>query len=431
MKYLQSILLVLLSYFWLFVFTDVELANSSFSAYENQIFEWSSEKKVRKLQEVFYQLWLYSWVVDWNYDSIRSEFIQYQINAWVISWYDDSWAWYFGVKTITALERDYGSKFLLLKDEYLRVDEPSLDERYFYVTAYYTPVAWQKRYTTWSFAWDLRLNTAWDPTITASWKKVAAWLMAAPRNYSFWTKIYLEWIGIWSVEDRWWAIVNAWERGHDYDRIDIWMWYWDEWLERALRWWTRKVRWNIVDSNSKVTVEFENEPIEQYAKLQVSPDEDEANSVVELQKLLKEIWLYNWVIDWNYARIKNILIKYQIEKWIIDTEYESAAWFFWPKTFAAIREEYWSSNWFFKEKYFDWDNDNEEEKNNIDLTYSKSAKLDALKKKLDVILERKYSWDLYEINRFKNKLRSSLNQVINKWISQNKKTELLYFKNIL
>jgi hypothetical protein len=35
------------------MFFNAELAYSSFSAYENQIFEESSEVKVRKLQEVF------------------------------------------------------------------------------------------------------------------------------------------------------------------------------------------------------------------------------------------------------------------------------------------------------------------------------------------------------------------------------------------
>gem|GEM_PF-5825520 len=53
MKYLQRFILILLSYFSLFMFFNAELAYSSFSAYENQIFEESSEVKVRKLQEVF------------------------------------------------------------------------------------------------------------------------------------------------------------------------------------------------------------------------------------------------------------------------------------------------------------------------------------------------------------------------------------------
>ncbi len=428
MKYIQSILLILLSYFGLFVFSNVELANSSFSAYENQIFEWSNDVKVRKLQEVFKWLDLYEWNVDWNFNSIKYILLDYQVKAWIISNYEDYGAWYFWNKTIEALERDYWEKFLSLKETYLKIDEPSLDERYFYVTAYYSPLPGQSRYTTGSYSWDVRLN--WEWKITASWKWVFSWLMAAPRNYAYGTKIYLEWIWVWSVEDRWWAIVNAWERWHDYDRIDIWMWYWDEWLERALKWWTRKVKWYVVDDNAEISIEFDESPVEKYKWLQAWPNDEEVNNIVELQKLLRDIWLYNWSIDWDYNKIKNILIKYQLEAGIISNELDSAAWYFWPKTFAAMREDYGSWNWFFKEKYYEWSVDDFDD-NSFEIAQSKALKLQKLKEQLDKVLEKKYSWDALSINRFKNKLKYSLEQIIDSWISNEKKLELMYFKNIL
>jgi hypothetical protein len=46
------------------------------------------------------------------------------------------------------LENDYQEKFLELKETYLKIDEPSLDERYFYITAYYSPLPGQDVYTT-------------------------------------------------------------------------------------------------------------------------------------------------------------------------------------------------------------------------------------------------------------------------------------------
>jgi hypothetical protein len=49
----QNVVVLLISFFSLFIFADLELAYSSISLYENQIFNQSSEVKVRKLQEVF------------------------------------------------------------------------------------------------------------------------------------------------------------------------------------------------------------------------------------------------------------------------------------------------------------------------------------------------------------------------------------------
>jgi hypothetical protein len=45
-----------------------------------------------------------------------------------------------------------------LREEYLKADEPSTDERYFYVTAYYTPIQGQSAYTTGSYSSEIKLN---------------------------------------------------------------------------------------------------------------------------------------------------------------------------------------------------------------------------------------------------------------------------------
>lgn len=423
MKYLQRFILILLSYFSLFMFFNAELAYSSFSAYENQISEESSEVKVRKLQEVFSGLWLYNWVVDWKYKSIEWNLLDFQKRVWIIVEDDDHWAWYFWNKTIDALEREYWEKFLQLKETYLKIDEPSLDERYFYVTAYYSPVPWQQKYTTWSYEWDVRLNWEWKHT--ASWKWVFSWLMAAPRNYAFGTKIYLEWMWIWSVEDRWGAIVNAWERWHEYDRIDVWMWYGDEWLQRALKWGTRKVKWYVVDKNQQITIEFDESPITKYRWLVVDAKEPEDNSVKKLQELLKEIGLYNWVIDWDYLKVKNILIKYQLDSWIIDSEYDEEAWYFWEKTYAVFRKNFWLSwDWIFIAKYIEaWAYS--------ELSILEKAKMDNLKAKLEILLEKKYKWDDLKINKFKKSLIVSIDRSIKAINNQKKKSELIYFRDIL
>jgi hypothetical protein len=45
-----------------------------------------------------------------------------------------------------------------LKEQFLRVDIPSEEERYFQITAYYSPLPNQKKYETGSYAGDVRLN---------------------------------------------------------------------------------------------------------------------------------------------------------------------------------------------------------------------------------------------------------------------------------
>jgi len=69
------------------------------------------------------------------------------------------------------------------------------EETYFVVTAYYSPLEGQSKYTTWSYAWDIRLNGQWHTT--ASGKEVFPGLLAGPANYPFGTKIYFEGFWIW------------------------------------------------------------------------------------------------------------------------------------------------------------------------------------------------------------------------------------------
>ncbi len=431
MKYLQRFILILLSYFSLFMFFNAELAHSSFSAYENQISEESSDIKVKKLQEVFSWLWLYNWVIDWKYESIKESLLSYQKRAGIIIEDDDHWAWYFWNKTIDALEKEYWDRFLKLKEIHLKIDEPSKDERYFIVTAYYSPLPWQERYSYKpsekryrTYEEEIRLQWKW--TNWASWKEVFAWMIAAPRNYSFWTKIYLEWVWIWSVEDRGWAIVNSWERSKCiYDCIDIWVWYWDEWRIRAEQWWKKTVKWFIVDNNENITIKFNESPATKYRWLVVDAKDPKEDNVKKLQELLKETWLYNWVIDWDYLKIKNILIKYQLENWIIETEYDEESWYFWEKTYAAFRKTFWIT-WddVFIAKYIEsWALS--------ELSLLEKAKIDSLKAKLELLLENKYKWDDVKIFKFKNSLKVSINETLNTINYPKKKSELIYFRDIL
>ncbi len=204
----------------------------------------------------------------------------------------------------------------------------NIAEKTFIITAYYSPLPDQEHYITWSYQWDVKLN--WNWVHTASWKPVFEWLLAWPKNYPFWTKIYFKEFGIWSIEDRWWAIVKTGVKWQEYDRIDIWMWYWDEWLTRAKKWWRRKVKGIILIWDIETTIELNKNKIYRLTK-EIWPNSSLADIII-LQELFKEVKLYDWKIDWKYDSIKDTIINFQIKNNIIKNKDSYWAWYFWPKT---------------------------------------------------------------------------------------------------
>jgi len=215
-------------------------------------------------------------------------------------------------------------------------------ETYFVATAYYSPLPGQEKYATGTYAGDIRLN--WEGHTTASWDNVFPGLLAGPANYPFGTKIYFEWYGIGVVEDRGWAIVKAWERWHSYDRIDIWMWYGDEWLARAKNWWKRTVKGKIVVPSSDVTISFWESQIWSLTKLSVNPESNNSDDVKQVQTIFTKVDLYSGAIDGNYESIKNEIIDFQLSAGIIWGRNDESAGWYGPKTIAALREIYGNSS---------------------------------------------------------------------------------------
>ena len=419
---LKSLLLLLITtvpVFW--NVEDTPSIDSNQEDIESQITPESNQDKIKKLQVLFKELKLYSWNIDWEYKSIESSLINYQIKAWIVNNKEDWGAWYFWKKTINALKRDFKEEFEKSANAHLKMKEPRKWLRYFVVTAYYSPLPNQKRYTTWSYYWDKRLNWEWHTT--ASWKWVFPGLLAAPRNYKFWTKIYLDWIWIWSVEDRWWAIVNAWERWYSEDRIDIWMWYWDEWLERALKWWKRKIKWEIVLNSQEVSVEFETSPVYKYKDLRVKPTSELA-TVNKLQELFTELELYSWEIDWEYESIKPTLVKFQLDNKVIASKNDDAAWYFGAKTVAAIRQKYVKT--IFKTKDRDVNLTSE-----YSLSFSQRYRLEKLKDNIDKYFEKKSDWDIWKKENYKKMLKAKLQKIIKKQKNSFKKSQLVYLMWII
>lgn len=229
-------------------------------------------------------------------------------------------------------------------------------QNYFVVTAYYSPLPGQDYYLTWNYNDEIRLNGRW--IAWASWKGVFSGMFAAPKKYEFWTKIFLSWLWAWSVEDRWGAIVPAGKRWYEHDRIDIWVWYWDEGLRRAMYWGKRKISWNIINGWSDITFNYKDIPAPMWVTKGFKKMSDiftmniwiwtDSKKVIELQKLLNKVWLYNWKLDWVYNDdVMKIIFEFQMRNNIIEWENSSWAWYWGNKTRNLFLQKY--LNWEFDE----------------------------------------------------------------------------------
>ncbi len=409
---------LLLSFFAMFSVLEVQ-ASSTFSGLESNISKESSALKIKKLQNFFTELWLYAGPIDGSYNSIKWTLLAYQKKAGIIKYDSDYGAGYFWKKTLKALEKDFPTKFHQ-KKEIIKHEEINSQETYFYVTAYYSPLPGQRRYTTGSYWWDVRLN--WNGKHTASWKKVYTWIVAAPRNYPFGTKIELDWIWVTAVEDRWWAIVNSWERGFEYDRIDVWMWHGDEWLARALKWWKRKVKWRVVESFHHVNVKFDESPVSKYVGLKVKP-ESKTVDVKRLQQLLSDVDIYNGKVDGNYHSVKNELINYQVNENIIPNKHHDSAWYFWKKTFASMQKKYgWKWDFFIPptpvQKIIP-----------ASLTRKQKLKLDKSADTVNKYVRKKSKNNRSKIRAYNKWIHKNIDKLIWKTKSQLRKKQLNYLKS--
>ena len=292
--------------------------------------------------------------------------------------------------------------YLLFSIIYTLWVESYSEEDYFIVTAYYSPLPNQQYYLKWNYKDEIRLN--WNGIRWASWKEVFSGMLAAPKNYKFWTKIYLEWIWIWVVEDRWWAIVNAGSRWYKNDRIDIWVWYWDEWLRRALYWGKRKVKWAIVSKSTKPTIDINKmkNPLWTTQSLKKIPNifnigiwaESSKWDILELQKFLQKILLYKWELDSVYNNeIIDLIYYFQVENNIIESPYDYWAWYWWARTRDLFLKKY--INW-----EFDTNKDREKpeikKKDKYIYLFDKTLSWENDIKKLQEVLKelKIYTWEI-------------------------------------
>ncbi len=64
------------------------------------------------------------------------------------------------------------------------------------------------------------------------------------------------------------------------------------------------------------------------------------SDIREVQQIFRDLELYDWGLTWDYSDIENIILKYQIDKWVVKNKSSLWAWWFWPKTRAMVKIDY-------------------------------------------------------------------------------------------
>jgi len=232
----------------------------------------------------------------------------------------------------------------------------------FIVTAYYSPLPNQSFYLKGSYEADIRLNG--NGTHGASGKAVYEGMLAGPKTYAFGTKVYLEGLGIGTVDDRGGAIVSAGSRGYDADRLDIWMGQGEEGLRRALSWGKRSVMGNIIPKEevpadasldiSKVKIVKISTKLQNISSKVSVPEKKEPDifntsvgkytnpeKIKELQTILSQLSYYIGDIDGKYSRsLIDAIYDFQIKNEIISSRENLGAGYYGVKTRAKLQEVY-------------------------------------------------------------------------------------------
>ncbi len=187
----------------------------------------------------------------------------------------------------------------------------------FITTAYYSPKPGQIAYAKGNLSEEKILNGEW--THGASGMGVFNGMIAAPSSYEFGEYIIMPSLGIGVIADRWWAIVKAGERNNKHDRLDIYMWEWNEGLIKAItRWKKETIGYHCPQTMSipQEAIGFNLEKVPTFKYFF-----DMAFSMIQLEEWRKDIFV-------------RTLQKYMNKLGYLDNM--SVTWYFGPKTKQAI-----------------------------------------------------------------------------------------------
>lgn len=85
------------------------ISNSSedLSIFNRTVYVWYSTSDIKRVQEIFKNMWVYKGALSWDYADIENDIINYQLKTWVISSRDEHGAGRFGPKTRAQTLSDY------------------------------------------------------------------------------------------------------------------------------------------------------------------------------------------------------------------------------------------------------------------------------------------------------------------------------------
>jgi hypothetical protein len=206
----------------------------------------------------------------------------------------------------------------------------------FIVTAYYSPLPNQSFYLKWNYEAEKILNGEW--THGASGKPVFVGMIAAPKTYNFGTRIDFDglWVGI--VEDRWGAIVNAWERGHSYDRIDIWMGSGESGLRRAMVWGKRRVSGTFTTDTTIPLLNFRDIDTGKIDLSNYNTVTNISTSGYLSSEVLAQFSDLGYAVEGSDSR--SMLISFQKDHDIIKNVSSDGAWVYGPRTKSTLQSEH-------------------------------------------------------------------------------------------
>lgn len=213
----------------------------------------------------------------------------------------------------------------------------------FIISAYYSPLPNQAKYVTGSYEKDKRLNG--NGTNGADGVQVYPGMLAAPKSYAFGTKLEIPGLGVGAVHDRGGAIVEAGVRGHEHDRLDVWMGAGDEGLARALRWGVRTVTAKVYPPSYQIAESFSLPGMEPafVADLEFG---DTGAEVEKLQTELKTYGYFRGNISGTFdAATEQAILGYQLARNIVASADSAGAGVFGPQTRASLNGEIYARTW--------------------------------------------------------------------------------------
>ena len=64
------------------------------------------------------------------------------------------------------------------------------------------------------------------------------------------------------------------------------------------------------------------------------------DDIMKVQEIYKDLWQYDWTINWDYNDVKDSIINYQLSTWIVKRINEEWVGWFGPKTRAQTKKDY-------------------------------------------------------------------------------------------